>query len=78
MLNCREVVQDADLLLAGELAWRRRLSLQMHLLMCNRCRRYVKQLRVLIRAVPFMHAKASDDEVDQIMSHVCSGDDSKH
>ena len=74
MLNCREVVQDADLLLAGELTWQRRLSLQMHLLMCHRCRRYIKQLRVLIRAVPFMHAKASKEEVDQIMTHICSSE----
>lgn len=78
MLSCREVVRDADQLLAGELTWQRRLSLQMHLLMCHHCRRYIKQLRLLIRAVPFMHAKASDDEVDQVMAHVCSGDNSEN
>ncbi len=78
MLSCREVVRDSDLLLAGELPWQRRLSLKMHLLMCHHCRRYVRQLRVLIRAVPFMHGKASDEEVSEIMGHVCSSENSEH
>lgn len=71
MLRCREIVQDADLLLAAELPWQRRIAVKLHLLMCRHCRRYVRQLRALIRAVPFMHRKASDEEVSRIMDHVC-------
>ena len=78
MLSCREVVRDSDLLLAGELTWQHRLSLKMHLLMCRHCRRYVQQLRTLIQAVPFMHAKASDEEVSEIMDHICSSDSTEH
>ena len=78
MLSCREVVQDSDLLLAGELPWRRRLSVKMHLLVCRHCRRYLRQLRILIRAVPFMHARANDEEVSEIMTHVCSSDKPEH
>ncbi len=78
MLSCREVVRDTDLLLAGELAWHRRLSLKMHALMCRHCRRYMLQLRVLIRAVPYMHARASDEEVSEIMGHICSSENTEH
>ena len=74
MLNCREVVKDSGLLIAGELSWQRRLVIRMHLLMCRHCRRYVRQLRVLIRAAPFMHAKASDEEVSKVMDFVHSSE----
>jgi len=78
VLSCRKVVQDADRLLAGELPWYRRLSVKLHLLMCHHCRRYVKQLRLLIRAVPRMHAKANDEEVSRIMAHIYSSEKSDH
>lgn len=74
MLNCRKVVEDSDLLLADELPWRRRLPVKMHLLMCRHCRRYVRQLRDLIGAIPFMHSKASDEKVSEIMTHVRSSE----
>lgn len=74
MLNCRQVVKDTDLLLADELPWQRRMSIKMHLLMCRHCRRYVRQLRVLIRAVPFTHNKVSDEEVAAIMDFVRSSE----
>ncbi len=78
MLSCRAVVQDADRLLAGELTWQRRLALKIHLLMCHHCRRYMRQLRVLIRAVPLMHGRANDEEVSEIMAHICSSENSEH
>jgi hypothetical protein len=50
MLSCREVTQ----LVAGEQLARAglgtRLSLRLHLLMCNHCRKYVDQLRQIGRA----------------------------
>jgi hypothetical protein len=67
VLKCRDVVDDADLLVAGELPWQRRLQVWIHLLICKYCRLYVRQLRVLIDAVPFMHRKATDQEVSDIM-----------
>lgn len=74
MLTCRELAQDPELLLADELPWRHRLSVRMHLLMCRHCRRYVSQLRVLIRAIPFMHDRASDEEVARIAALVYSSE----
>jgi hypothetical protein len=67
LLKCRNIVDDADLLVARELPWQRRMEIQLHLLFCTHCRRYVRQLRPLINAVPFMHSKATDQEVSDIM-----------
>lgn len=47
MLNCRDILNRADDLLAGELAFRDRVRVHMHLLICRHCRRYVRQLEKL-------------------------------
>lgn len=79
MLKCREVPEEAELLLADQLGFRRRLALRMHLFMCVHCRRYVRQLRLLLKAIPFVHGPASDEEVEKVMSRVrCDGNDHKH
>lgn len=70
MLNCRKIVTDADELLAGKLGWRRHMTVKMHLLMCRYCRRYVRQLRWLLRAISFMHPPASDREVSAVLSKI--------
>lgn len=72
MLKCRDVVNTADQLLDGDMNRRQLLAIKMHLLMCSRCRRYVHQLRALLRAIPFMHKKASDTEVSKVMEHIHS------
>ncbi len=70
MLKCREVVDTADQLLDGNISRRQRFAIKMHLVMCRHCRRYVRQLRALLSAIPFMHGKASDAEVAQVMEHI--------
>ena len=72
MLSCREVVDSTDLLLDGVMNRRQRLAMKMHLLMCHHCRRYVRQLRALLKAAPFMHSQASDAEVLEVMAHIQS------
>ncbi len=72
MLSCRDLVQDAALLPTDDAPWRRLLSIRMHLLMCRDCRRYVSQLGLLVRAIPFMHDRASDEEVAKILALVYS------
>lgn len=72
MLTCREVVDQADQLIAGELNRRQQLAMKVHLLMCRHCRRYVRQLRALLQAIPFMRSTASDSEVHDVMEHIRS------
>ncbi|WP_372780792.1 zf-HC2 domain-containing protein [Litorivivens sp.] len=70
MLKCREIVEHADALLATELSPGRRMAVRVHLLMCRHCRRYVRQLQDLLRAVPQMHGRASDAEVAKVVRAV--------
>ena len=67
MLKCRDIVQHADALLDQELGFRRRLAVRIHLFMCVHCRRYVRQLRNLLRAIAGMHGLASDNEVAAVV-----------
>ncbi|MBA3887967.1 MAG: zf-HC2 domain-containing protein [Acidobacteria bacterium] len=55
MPTCRDVADHASDLLDDTLPWTTRLQLRMHLLMCGRCREYVRQLALVIatlRALP--------------------------
>lgn len=70
MLSCREVSNNVSLYLDGELSWRERVAMKLHLSMCNNCRRFVRQLSVLIRAIRFMHPQASPEEVESVLAHV--------
>ena len=53
MLSCRDLAhRHASDYLDGQLGWRARLGVRFHLLICDRCRRFVAQLRkvrVLLR-----------------------------
>ena len=75
MLNCREVADDADRLLADDLPWRRRIAIRSHLLVCRHCRLYVRQLKVLMGAVSLRHTRASDEEVARIIERIDSRSD---
>ena len=70
MLKCRELVHEADRLLDDDLNWRGRLAVRFHLLICHHCRRYVRQLRLLLAAIPAMHKMATEREVAEVMSHL--------
>lgn len=68
MLSCRELVERVDDILAGQMTWRERLTVRLHLLMCRHCARYVAQYRRLMGLLPRATDRASEDEVDRVMS----------
>jgi len=70
MLTCRELTAQADELLAGELSWRRRLAVRLHLALCHHCRRYVEQYRRMLHALPASVDEASDEEVALVMETI--------
>lgn len=62
MLKCRDLVNQADLLLDdAEMSSRQRFSLRAHLLICHHCRRYVHQLRELRAHLLSREAPRADD-----------------
>lgn len=72
MLKCRDVAEQADFLLAGDLGFRQRLMLHLHLMMCRHCQRYLRQLRRLVRAIPYLHGRASDEEIERVLRRLRS------
>ena len=67
MLKCRDVPAEASLAIDDELSWQRRLNLRFHVLMCQHCRRYLRQLTRLSRAWRRLHSPASDEEVAEVL-----------
>ena len=80
MLSCRELVEQTDALLAGDLSWHRRLALRLHIAMCHHCRRYVAQYRRMVGLLPQVCDRAEDAEVAEVLARVkrASKDDSAH
>ncbi len=71
MLKCNEVVERADELVDGTpLSFRQRWALRLHLMMCHHCRRYVRQLRLLVQSLRRNPEPASEEEVDQVMRQI--------
>jgi hypothetical protein len=73
MLKCKEFVAQADDLLAGDLTVGQRLAAHFHLLICGNCRRYWRQLRIMVGALGRMGARASAEVVDQVMRAIRAG-----
>jgi anti-sigma factor RsiW len=71
MLKCRDVPAEVSLAIDDELSWRRRLNLRVHVLMCQHCRRYLRQLKRLSRAWGGLHSPASDEEVAEVLDNCC-------
>lgn len=52
MLSCHDLAHKyASDYIDGQLNWRQRLAVSMHLLICVKCRRFVTQLRLVCKVV---------------------------
>ena len=75
MLTCKDVARAVgrDDLRTG--SWTTRLRLQLHLLMCRHCRRYVAQVRAIGEAARSVFRKQGDDTqaLERIRERVLGG-----
>jgi hypothetical protein len=74
MLKCRELVVEADALLDGDLGWRRRLALRLHLFLCVDCRRYLRQLKLMLAALAHSRPATNETQIRELMARIRSGD----
>ncbi len=68
MLNCKEVTLLASESLDRKLTLKERIGLRFHLLMCNLCTRYVRQLKFMHQASSGMdgnHVKGSGAQLSE-------------
>lgn len=67
MLKCRDIAARADDILSGELPWHRRVAVSLHLLMCDRCRRFIEQYRRMVNIVAQAEDPASELEIARVI-----------
>jgi len=67
LLTCRQVTDQCEALLAGELHGHHLWSVRLHLLMCRHCRRYITYMRRMVKTLPGMRHQASDAEVERVL-----------
>ena len=70
MLSCKQVVDRADALIAGEMTLRQRWAMWYHLVVCVNCRRYLRQLKLLLQALPRLRRRATPEQVDRVMQRL--------
>lgn len=79
MLSCRDITSKAGALLDGELGFRERMAVRMHLAMCVHCRRFNRQLRTLVEALRRRADREHlpSDFVDHVLSAISSARDNQ-
>lgn len=65
MLNCREITERASDFMEGALPWRVRLQMRLHLLMCQFCREYVRQMTLVVRTLRRLPGQAPSTEAQE-------------
>ena len=71
MLKCQHVEQRADALVDGTpLSRSERLALNLHLLICRHCRRYLRQLRTLVVSLRAPTAPLPDASADALAERI--------
>lgn len=64
MLKCKDISIEATEYLERSMPLRRRLLVWYHLLICVHCRRYIRQLRVIIAMLPKLLARPGLSETE--------------
>ena len=64
MLKCKDISIEATDYLERAMPLRRRLLVWYHLLICVHCRRYLRQLRIIIAMLPKLLSRPSLSEAD--------------
>ncbi len=71
MLSCKDTVRSASDYLDGKLRWQHRLQLNIHLVMCVLCRRFIKQFKLAdATAAAAAQRPASDHDVAAVMDQI--------
>lgn len=61
MISCREFTQSLTQYMEGQLPAGGRMGIVMHSLMCSHCRRYARQVRLVVS----LSSRASNDELPE-------------
>jgi hypothetical protein len=70
VLSCKQVVDRADALIAGEMTLRQRCAMWYHLAICVYCRRYLRQLKLLLQTLPRLRRRVEPEQVEAVMQRL--------
>ena len=71
MLTCQEVTAKASLMVDGELGFRERIAMRMHLMMCANCRRFARQFKALVSSMASRNRLESEAISPEFVDRVC-------
>ncbi len=71
MLKCKEIVEKSSDFVDGQLTLKGKIDFYWHIFMCVHCRRFLRQLRLMLSSMPYLDEKElTDNEVELIMQRV--------
>ncbi len=70
MLTCQEVAAKASLMVDGELGFRERIAMRLHLMMCVDCRRFARQFKALVSSMASRNRLESEPIVPEFVDHM--------
>jgi len=76
MLTCKDITTDAHALLDGELSLWRRVHIRIHLMICQHCRRFVRQLGLTVDTLSNLDAldekkfEPTESEIDTVVERL--------
>ncbi|SDT88182.1 hypothetical protein [Halopseudomonas salegens] len=70
MLNCKQMSEMGSIIIDGQVPWRLKMSVMMHLSMCQRCSRYMQQLKLTSEVLQQSRLEADEAEIDLAISHL--------
>ena len=76
MLTCQEVTAKASLMVDGELGFRERIAVRMHLMMCGNCRRFARQFEALVSSMASRNRLESEVFSPEFIDRVMQSHDS--
>jgi anti-sigma factor RsiW len=67
MLTCKELTEVITDYMEGRLPLTRRMAFRLHVMMCGNCYRYLRQLKMTVRALGAMPAEPIPGEICEEM-----------
>lgn len=71
MYQCKDIADEVNNYIDGDLTLSKRIGLFFHLLMCSCCRNYLQQIRSTISIVTVAHPKEQNHtDIDSLAKHL--------
>lgn len=78
MLSCKDINENADAHIDGELSLKRRIEVAFHLLMCVHCKRYVQQLKSTVGVFRNLQkTECSEEQLEDMLNSIEADESNK-